>query len=83
MVLNGQLAKDLGGDPVAAVLFSFTACAVSIGIYSHLRSLQSYSQFLVRHGQSVDRVKHSIDHLKKLTFNIEGEVFLSILSVNK
>jgi len=35
--LNGQLAKGVGGDSVAAALFSFTAGAVCIGIYSLVR----------------------------------------------
>ena len=35
--LNSQLAKGLGGDPVTAALFSFTAGAFSLGIYSLLR----------------------------------------------
>lgn len=34
MVLNHLLAKDLCGDSVASALFSFTACAVRIGVYS-------------------------------------------------
>jgi len=28
------LAKDLGRDSIAAALFSFTACAIRIGIFS-------------------------------------------------
>mgnify|MGYP006171482459 CR=1 FL=1 len=32
--LNGQLAKGVGGDSVAAALFSFTAGAVCLGIFS-------------------------------------------------
>ncbi|MDV3443316.1 DMT family transporter [Pseudomonas otitidis] len=35
--LNGQLAKGVGGDSVAAALFSFTAGAVCLGIYSLMR----------------------------------------------
>lgn len=35
--LNGQLAKGVGGDSVAAALFSFTAGAVCLGIYSMIR----------------------------------------------
>jgi bacterial/archaeal transporter family-2 protein len=35
--LNGQLAKGVGGDSVAAALFSFTAGAVCLGIYSIIR----------------------------------------------
>lgn len=35
--LNSQLAKGLGGDSVTAALFSFTAGAFSLGIYSLLR----------------------------------------------
>ncbi|MGY3307254.1 DMT family transporter [Pantoea ananatis] len=35
--LNSQLAKGLGGDPVTAALFSFTAGALSLGVYSLLR----------------------------------------------
>ncbi|WP_215902797.1 DMT family transporter [Acinetobacter seifertii] len=35
--LNGQLAKGVGGDSVAAALFSFTAGAVCLGIYSVAR----------------------------------------------
>jgi len=35
--LNGQLAKGVGGDSVAAALFSFTAGAVCLGIYSLVR----------------------------------------------
>lgn len=35
--LNSQLAKGLGGDPVTAAFFSFTAGALSLGIYSLLR----------------------------------------------
>lgn len=35
--LNSQLAKGLGGDPVTAALFSFTAGAFSLGIYALLR----------------------------------------------
>ncbi|GKW31214.1 DMT family transporter [Pectobacterium brasiliense] len=35
--LNSQLARGLGGDPVTAALFSFTAGAFSLGIYSLLR----------------------------------------------
>ncbi|WEH92783.1 DMT family transporter [Acinetobacter soli] len=32
--LNAQLAKGIGGDPVAAALFSFTVGAVCVGVYS-------------------------------------------------
>jgi len=35
--LNSQLAKGLGGDPVTAALFSFTAGALSLGVYALLR----------------------------------------------
>ncbi|WP_316675055.1 DMT family transporter [uncultured Tolumonas sp.] len=35
--LNSQLARGLGGDPVTAALFSFTAGALSLGVYSLLR----------------------------------------------
>ncbi|MFL1542503.1 DMT family transporter [Pseudomonas sp. O39] len=35
--LNGQLAKGVGGDSVAAALFSFTAGAVCLGICSLMR----------------------------------------------
>ena len=35
--LNSQLAKGLGGDPVTAALFSFTAGAFSLGVYALLR----------------------------------------------
>ncbi|SKA78393.1 DMT family transporter [Pantoea ananatis] len=35
--LNSQLAKGLEGDPVTAALFSFTAVALSLGVYSLLR----------------------------------------------
>ncbi|BBT49650.1 DMT family transporter [Acinetobacter baumannii] len=35
--LNGQLAKGIGGNSVAAALFSFTAGAVCLGIYSLMR----------------------------------------------
>ncbi|MGG6137362.1 DMT family transporter [Pantoea allii] len=35
--LNSQLAKGLGGDSVTAALFSFTAGAFSLGVYSLLR----------------------------------------------
>ena len=35
--LNGQLAKGLGGDSVAAALFSFTAGAVCLGVFSLMR----------------------------------------------
>lgn len=35
--LNGQLAKGIGGDSVAAALFSFTAGAVCLGIFSLMR----------------------------------------------
>ncbi|WP_061325620.1 DMT family transporter [Serratia rubidaea] len=35
--LNSQLARGLGGDPVAAALFSFAVGAFSLGIYSLLR----------------------------------------------
>jgi transporter family-2 protein len=35
--LNGQLAKGIGGDSVAAALFSFTAGAMCLGIYSVIR----------------------------------------------
>ncbi|ENV48764.1 hypothetical protein P255_02822 [Acinetobacter brisouii CIP 110357] len=35
--LNGQLAKGVGGDSVAAALFSFTVGAVCLGVYSLVR----------------------------------------------
>jgi transporter family-2 protein len=35
--LNGQLAKGIGGDSVAAALFSFTAGVVCLGFYSLVR----------------------------------------------
>ena len=35
--LNSQLAKGIGGDSVAAALFSFTAGAVCLGVYSLMR----------------------------------------------
>ena len=35
--LNGQLAKGVGGDSVAAALFSFTAGAVCLGVFSLMR----------------------------------------------
>ncbi|MCF5651302.1 EamA-like transporter family protein [Pseudomonas syringae] len=35
--LNGQLAKGVGGDSVAAALFSFTAGALCLGIFSLMR----------------------------------------------
>lgn len=35
--LNAQLAKGIGGDPVAAALFSFTVGAVCVGVYSLVR----------------------------------------------
>ncbi|WP_341521881.1 DMT family transporter [Pseudomonas sp. G.S.17] len=35
--LNGQLAKGVGGDSVAAALFSFTAGAVCLGVFSFMR----------------------------------------------
>lgn len=35
--LNGQLAKGVGGDSVAAALFSFTAGAVCLGLFSLMR----------------------------------------------
>ncbi|NAS64149.1 hypothetical protein CVE36_26560, partial [Pseudomonas syringae pv. actinidiae] len=35
--LNGQLAKGVGGDSVAAALFSFTAGAGCLGLYSLMR----------------------------------------------
>lgn len=35
--LNSQLARGLGGDSVTAALFSFSAGAFSLGIYSLLR----------------------------------------------
>jgi len=35
--LNGQLAKGVGGDSVAAALFSFTAGAVCLGVFSMMR----------------------------------------------
>lgn len=35
--LNGQLSKGVGGDSVAAALFSFTAGAVCLGIFSLMR----------------------------------------------
>jgi transporter family-2 protein len=35
--LNGQLAKGVGGDSVAAALFSFTAGAVCLGLFSMMR----------------------------------------------
>jgi len=36
-MLNGQLAKGVGGDTVAAALFSFTAGAVCLGVFSLMR----------------------------------------------
>lgn len=36
-MLNGQLAKGVGGDSVAAALFSFTAGAVCLGVFSLMR----------------------------------------------
>lgn len=36
--LNGQLAKGVGGDSVAAALFSFTAGAVCLGVFSLMRA---------------------------------------------
>ncbi|WP_448632270.1 MULTISPECIES: DMT family transporter [Pseudomonas fluorescens group] len=35
--LNGQLAKGMGGDSVAAALFSFTAGAACLGLFSLMR----------------------------------------------
>lgn len=35
--LNGQLAKGVGGDSVAAALLSFTAGAVCLGVFSLMR----------------------------------------------
>ena len=35
--LNGQLAKGVGGDSVAAALFSFAAGAVCLGVFSLMR----------------------------------------------
>jgi transporter family-2 protein len=35
--LNGQLAKGVGGDSVAAALFSFTAGALCLGLFSLMR----------------------------------------------
>lgn len=35
--LNGQLSKGVGGDSVAAALFSFTAGAVCLGVFSWMR----------------------------------------------
>lgn len=35
--LNGQLAKGVGGDSVAAALFSFTAGALCLGLFSMMR----------------------------------------------
>ena len=35
--LNSQLAKGVGGDSVAAALFSFTAGAVCLGVFSLMR----------------------------------------------
>ncbi|OAI93400.1 DMT family transporter [Pseudomonas putida] len=35
--LNSQLAKGVGGDSVAAALFSFTAGALCLGIFSLMR----------------------------------------------
>ncbi|MFR0713637.1 DMT family transporter [Enterobacterales bacterium BD_CKDN230030183-1A_HGKHYDSX7] len=35
--LNGQLAKGVGGDSVAAALFSFTAGATCLGVFSLMR----------------------------------------------
>lgn len=35
--LNGQLAKGVGGDSVAAALFSFTAGALCLGVFSLMR----------------------------------------------
>ncbi|SHM80779.1 transporter family-2 protein [Pseudomonas asturiensis] len=35
--LNGELAKGVGGDSVAAALFSFTAGALCLGIFSLMR----------------------------------------------
>lgn len=35
--LNGQLAKGVGGNSVAAALFSFTAGAVCLGVFSLMR----------------------------------------------
>ncbi|WP_339472059.1 MULTISPECIES: DMT family transporter [unclassified Pseudomonas] len=35
--LNGQLAKGVGGDSVAAALFSFTAGAICLGVFSLMR----------------------------------------------
>jgi len=36
-ILNSQLARGLGGDSVTAALFSFSAGAFTLGIYSLLR----------------------------------------------
>ena len=35
--LNGQLAKGVSGDSVAAALFSFTAGAICLGVFSLMR----------------------------------------------
>ena len=35
--LNGQLARGVGGDSVAAALFSFTAGAACLGLFSLMR----------------------------------------------
>ena len=35
--LNGQLARGVGGDSVAASLFSFTAGALCLGLFSMMR----------------------------------------------
>lgn len=35
--LNGQLAKGIGGDSVAAALFSFTAGALCLGLFALMR----------------------------------------------
>lgn len=35
--LNSQIAKGVGGDSVAAALFSFTAGAVCLGVFSLMR----------------------------------------------
>lgn len=35
--LNGQLAKGVGGDSVAAALFSFTAGTLCLGLFSMMR----------------------------------------------
>lgn len=49
--LNSQLARGLGGDSVTAALFSFSAGAFTLGIYSLLRGDYSprLRQFLPSH----------------------------------